>query len=63
MIQMPKKLNLTKRTLSVHVIVESVRYLLNRHQLIRLGIQQRASKITSTYSDFSILQIKKKSQR
>ena len=44
MIQMPKKLNLTERTLRVHVIVESVRYLLNSHQLISLSVQQRASK-------------------
>jgi len=59
-----KKLNLTERSLSVHVIVESVRYLLNSHQLIRLRIQQRASKTTSTnYSDFIISQKRKETSK
>lgn len=51
---MPKKLNLTERTLSVHVIVESVRYLLNRHQLIRLCVQQWTSKTTSRKKPFNL---------
>lgn len=45
---MPKKLNLTERTLRIHMIIKSIRYLLHSNQLIRLRIQQRTSKITST---------------
>jgi len=40
---MPKKLNLTKRTLRIHMVIKSIRYLLHSNQLIRLRIQQRAS--------------------
>lgn len=43
MIQMSQKLNLTKRSLGIHVVIKSVRYFLYRNELIRLRIQHRAS--------------------
>lgn len=39
MIQMAQQLNLAKRTLRVHVIVECVGYLLDCNHLVGFGVQ------------------------
>ncbi|MFS7964846.1 hypothetical protein Hanom_Chr08g00755151 [Helianthus anomalus] len=42
MIQMSHKLNLAKRSLSIHIIIKSIHDLLHGNHLIRLRIQHRA---------------------
>lgn len=54
MIQMSHELNLTKRTLGIHVIIKSVRYFLYRNELIRLRIQHRASNFETKTKSISL---------
>lgn len=43
MIQVAKKLDLSESPLCIHIVVESIRYLLQRHHLISLRVQNGAS--------------------
>ncbi len=44
MIHMTKQLDLTESPLRIDLVIERIRYLLNRHVLARLRIQSRATK-------------------